>query len=171
MIVSRRPRPRHALAAAIAVLSLLAPAAASADGSEPFAVGSGVSGGMHIAFAAHGGPTPLQPVSGHFEAFGDVLPLSGTNPTAFHFGGPVTCLTVVGNRAGLFYPLAQATPSAFQGMGVFISLTDNGNPSHGNPPDQIGFVGPVPIPATLTCPPGPTPMNLDHGNITIHDGS
>ncbi len=165
---------KHMLvSAAVALAVLITTATAGADGSGPFAVGAGVSGGMHFAFAAHGGASPLEPVSGHFEAFGNALPLSGggKNPTAFHFAGPVTCLTVTGNHATLFYPIEHATPSTFQGKGVLIYLTDNGNPGPGNEPDQIGFT----LTPTSTTPPSCPILplatsNLDHGNITIHDG-
>jgi len=37
---------------------------------------------MHFAFAAHGGASPLEPVSGHFEAFGNAPLPGGENPTA-----------------------------------------------------------------------------------------
>jgi hypothetical protein len=146
--------------------ALSAPAGAAPSDS---AVGSGINPVGHVSFAAHGGPTPFAPVRGHFTAKGDIVPLGVDDVGDFHFEGPVTCLTVVGNRAGLYYPLKSADPPEFQGYGIFITLTDNGNPSSGVP-DQIGFTTPVPAPHDpLVCPPGPTPLELTRGNITIRD--
>lgn len=138
-------------------------------GPQDFAVGTGSSGESRVSFAAHGGPSPSEPVSGHFTAKGSLLEVGGMDIGAFMFEGPVTCLQVTGNRAGLFYPIRNADPKAFEGSGVFITVEDNGNPS-GDTPDRLGFVGPVPLPADpISCPPGPTPMDLDEGNITVHD--
>ena len=158
-------------------LLMLFPAAASAShagsgaGGRDFAVGTGANQIGRVSFAAHGGPSPFEPVTGHFTAKGQLAELpDATEVGAFRFEGPVTCLTVVGNRAGLFYPIKNAEPDTFEGHGVFIFLEDNGHPGRGATPDRIGFVGPVPLPVNpVACPPGPTPFALEQGNVIVHD--
>ncbi len=135
-----------------------------------FAVGTGLNEIGRVSFAAEGGPSPAEPVTGHFHARG-VFPVTGE----FDLEGPVTCLTVVGNpagsdEAGLFYPVRD--PDPMEPQGVFIFLRDNGNPARGDQPDQIGFI-PTTITETQFCPPAPPAeiFDLDEGNITIHDGA
>jgi hypothetical protein len=165
---------RIAITAALALLAWLAlPAgglASHTDGPgqgspRDFVVGTGVNEIGRVSFAGHGGPSPLEPVTGHFHAKG-ATPLG-----PFNIEGPITCLTVFMNEAGLFYPVRDPERPA-EPDGVFVFLRDNGNPASGDPPDQIGFIptpGPIPIP--LGCPPVP-PLEifeLEHGNVTIHD--
>ena len=143
--------------------------ASPGGGAEDYAVGTGQNQIARVSFAAHGGPSPLQPARGHFMAKGTLAELGETEVGPFHFLGPVTCLTVVGNRAGLYYPLEKSDPPEFEGQGVFIFLEDNGNPGTGSP-DRIGFVGPVPAPHDpVVCPPGPTPLEFRHGNVEVRD--
>src|ERR671914_177985 len=120
--------------AATAVLSLVGALALAAGASashqtgagqgspRDFAVGSGMSEIGRVSFAAHGGPSPLEPVAGHFHAKGE---FPGTGE--FNLQGPVTCLMVAGNEAGLFYPVRDPDPN--EPHGVFIFLRDNGNPA------------------------------------------
>lgn len=171
---SMRNVKRTAIMTLLLVLAVptaaLATHSESRAGGHDFAVGTGLNEIGRVSFAAHGGPSPLAPVTGHFTAKGSLAELGSMEAGAFRFLGPVTCLTVVGNRAGLFYPIENAEPSAFEGQGVFISLEDNGNPGNGGEPDRIGFVGPVPVPRDpLVCPPGPAPLGLEKGNVTVHD--
>ena len=137
--------------------------------AEDYAVGTGQNQIARVSFAAHGGPSPLEPARGHFMAKGSLVDLGSIEAGPFHFLGPVTCLTVVGNRAGLYYPLEKSDPPEFEGQGVFIFLEDNGEPGTGAP-DRVGFVGPVPAPSDpVVCPPGPTPLEFRHGNVTVRD--
>lgn len=136
--------------------------------SRDFAVGTGQNEIGRVSFAAHGGPSPLEPVTSHFHAKG-VFPVTGE----FNIDGPVTCLTVFDNEAGLFYPVRDPEPTS-EPNGVFVWLRDNGNPASGDPPDQIGFAptfGPISEPPL--CPVAP-PLSgiaeIEHGNFTIHDG-
>jgi hypothetical protein len=164
---------RIAITAAALLAWLVIPTGAFASHSEgqgqgserDFAVGTGMNEIGRVSFAGHGGPFP-EPVSGHFHAKG-VTPLG-----PFNIDGPITCLTVFGNEAGLFYPVKNPEPPA-EPDGVFVFLRDNGNPASGDPPDQIGFIPtPGPIPVPLGCPPVP-PLEifeLERGNVTIHDG-
>lgn len=165
-----------ATAATLAALLVLAGAASAShqenggQGSpRDFAIGTGLNEIGRVSFAAHGGPSPAEPVTGHFHAKGE---LPGTGE--FDLEGPVTCLTVVGNpagpdEAGLFYPVRD--PDPLEPEGVFIFLRDNGNPGGGDQPDQIGFI-PTTIRETAVCPPVPPAelFDLDRGNVTIHDG-
>ena len=166
-------RFRRTLVAVLVAGAVTAASTGAAVGDErgrsDFAVGSGVNQIGHVSFAAHGGPTPFEPVRGHFTAKGALAAIGEAEVGEFHFEGPVTCLTVVGKTAGLYYPLKNSNPPEFEGQGIFITLKDNGNPTSGVP-DEIGFVGPVPAPQEpLACPPGPTPVAFRSGNITIHD--
>lgn len=154
------------LAAAVA---LAVPCAAAARARD-YAVGTGQNEIGRVSFAAHGGPSPFEPVSGHFTAKGQLAEIGGAPVGQFKFLGPVTCLTVIGNRAGLFYPIENAEPSTFEGSGVLITVEDNGNPASGGVPDRIGFVGPLPAPVNpVLCPPGPTPVALEQGNVQVRD--
>ncbi len=144
-----------------------------------FAVGTGMSGDLRGSFAAHGGPSPFEPVSGHFRGKGELVDTGPPDkgPTAFKFEGPVTCLQVEGNRAGLIYPIKNADPDAFEGQAVYVFVEDNGNPSNGDPPDRVGFLPPQPLNDLLGllggCPADPTgilnPFPVEKGNITVHD--
>lgn len=175
--------------AAVALSSVLAvPGVAEASGGSPrdSAVGSGTVGGkssptgeQHVAFAAFGGPTTVDPltgaiggdpVTGHFRAGGDF----GSSPTAFQQEGPVTCLVVDGNRARLVYPNQQAKPEANEAFDTLIFLEDNGKAHNGQSPDRIGFalVPHSPSEQNSECVAplqSPTMMPLTQGDFTIHD--
>lgn len=162
------------------MLLLAAPTTALAShgdrsgGGRDFAVGTGLNQVGRVSFAAHGGRSPFAPitgpVTGHFTAKGMLAELGSMPIGAFRFAGPVTCLTVTGNRAGLFYPIDNAEPAAFEGQGVFITIEDNGSPANGGEPDRIGFIGPVPAPRNpLLCPPSAAPLDLESGNVTVHE--
>jgi hypothetical protein len=165
---------RIAMTAAAALLAWLALSsgtlASHSDGPgqgspRDFAVGTGEGSIGRVSFAAHGGPSPDEPVTGHFHAKGALL-LGEIGE--FDLEGPVTCLEVDGNQAGLFYPVRDPDPP--EPNGVFVYLEDNGNPASGDPPDKIGFV-----PSALGDPPPPrcpfvaTSLNVESGNFTIHD--
>jgi hypothetical protein len=60
-------------------------------GARDFAVGTGTNEIGRVSFAAHGGPSPGEPVTGHFHAKG-VFPGMGE----FNIDGPVSCLHVLG---------------------------------------------------------------------------
>jgi hypothetical protein len=155
----------RAAAACLTLFALLALVGAASASARDFADGTAQGDIGRVSFSAHGGPSPFEPVSGHFHAKGEVVPgVAGE----FDLEGPVTCLHVMGNRAGLFYPVRDPDPP--EPNGVFVFLEDNGESAGGDTPDMIGFV-PVagPIEEPLFCPPGPTPFELTHGNITIHD--
>ena len=183
--------------ALVAIASIPALASAShtggAGGPRDFAVGGGTTGTpsdptgvQHLDFAASGGPTtfdPLsgvggEPVAGHFRA-GGAFDQAGL--TAFQQEGPVTCLVVEDNRARLVYTNKQATPAeTLEPLEVLIFLEDNGPPTHGQPADRVGFVL-LPDETPDDDPPSeqdsecvaptvtPTMFTLQKGNFTIHD--
>jgi hypothetical protein len=158
--------------ALIALLAFAGGASAShqeGQGSpRDFAVGTGMNQIGRVSFAAHGGPPP-EPVTGHFHAKGEFPP-----GNEFNIEGPVTCLTVTGRDAGLFYPVRNPDRPG-EPDGVFIFLRDNGNTAQGDPRDEIGFLLAPPelIPVQPACPflPLVPRMPIDRGNFTIHDGS
>jgi hypothetical protein len=166
-------------------------------------------GSVHIAFAAHlGGPgfsgllpsgdellavsdfaaaaddvtqiTQLgESVSGHETALGD---LDGAGPLpSFRQHGPITCLTVIGNRASFFYEFKDADPPELEGGGIQVYVEDNGPPVNGQTVDGITFDPPIPgPPAGLPPLEGPTvcpPPRLagyvqgDSGNLIVHDAA
>lgn len=108
--------------------------------------------------------------TGTFEATGDVLgigPLAGSLGT-FHFVGPVTCLDVRGNRAGLIYPITEADGPLAQrakGQAVYVTIIDKGPDT----PTRIGFAGPAPLGDLTVCPPGLTTMSATSGRIVVTD--
>lgn len=194
-----------AASAAALCLSLALPGAATASHNgqsgppRDFAVGGGFTGSesndpmgaQHVGFAAHGGPTTFDlltgfggdPVTGEFRAGGEFLdPPGGNNEIGeFQQVGPVTCLVVEGTRARLVYPLKQAKPEANEVNEVLIFLEDNGRPEGGQPRDRIGFEI-LPDESPADDPPSeqdqecvapqqgsPVMSALRRGNFTIHD--
>ena len=113
--------------------------------------------------------------TGWFEADGDVakltapaltLPIGATG--VFHFEGPVTCLDIRGNRAGLIYPVTSASGPVGQfvkGLAVYITIVDGGP----GKPDKMGFVGPAPLGSLNVCPPLLTFLSSTFGDIVVTD--
>ncbi len=175
--------------AAIALSSMLAVsgvAAASGGSPRDSAVGAGTvgdksspTGEQHVAFAAFGGPSTVNPlmgiiggdpVTGHFRAGGDF----GSSLTAFQQEGPVTCLVVDGNRARLVYPNRQAKPETNEAFDTLIFLEDNGKAQNGKSRDRIGFSlvpdSPAEQDAGCVAPvQSPAMMPLTQGDFRIHD--
>jgi hypothetical protein len=171
---------------------------------------SNPSGGeAHIAFAAHlGGPgfSGLVPsgeellgfrdfgdaaasvadvaqvgeaATGHEVAKGD---LDGAGPLPpFMLNGPVTCLTVIGNRASFFYEFKHAEPSFLEGGGIQVYVEDNGRPGNGQVLDGTAFDSPIPGPGpglpplegpTVCPPPRLTGYDqMESGNLIVHDAT
>jgi hypothetical protein len=87
--------------------------------------------------------------------FTGTLTLSGN--AVGNFAGPVTCLSVVGNDVGLFYPITSSSPPGLEGLnaGVYIYMTVDGK---GNAV-MAGFL-PVPAKETNNCDPKPEMATL-----------
>lgn len=197
---------KRVLAATVvaASLTLTAPGLATASHEastgppRDFAVGGGFTGSesndpmgaQHVGFAAQGGPTTFDlltgfggdPVTGHFRAGGEFVDPSGGNNEVGEFQqvGPVTCLVVQGKTARLVYPLKQAKPEGNEANEVLIFLEDNGRPKPGQPRDRIGFAV-LPDETPDSDPPSeqddeciapaqsPLMSPLTKGNFTVHD--
>jgi hypothetical protein len=166
-----------------------------------------LGGSTHLAFAAHRGApgfSGLVPAGDDLLSFqgfedaaqavaqvdqsgegatGDVRAkgdLDGDGPLSpFKLEGPVTCLTVVGNRASIFYEFRHAEPSFLEGGGIQIFIEDNGPPVNGQSVDGSAFLPPIPGPppgappfeGPTVCPPPPTEGydQNDSGNFLVHD--
>jgi hypothetical protein len=57
------------------------------------------------------------------------------------FSGPVTCMSVSGNRAWIGGPVTASSDPAQVGMGAWWQVADNGTGRHPVVPDQTTFVG------------------------------
>jgi hypothetical protein len=118
-----RQRYVHALlAAAIGVVAAAAlgfPAAAGASSPAESATGNFYSGPFHIVFSAQRpAGAPASAASGSFTGQLTLGPI-----VVGYFQGPVTCLDVVGNRVGLFYPITSSSPPLANVLvrGVFVT--------------------------------------------------
>ena len=170
--------------------------------------GSNAAGGTtHIAFAAHSrapGFADLLPSGDDLLSFQDfagvaqaVAQISQTGPAPtgqvrakgdldgpgplppFALEGPVTCLTVIGNHASIFYDFKHAEPSFLEGGGIQIFIEDNGPPVNGHAVDGMAFLPPIPGPPAgappfqgpSVCPPPPVTgyQPIDTGNFIVHD--
>lgn len=123
-----------------------------------------------ISVNAHNIGTGTQ-ATGTFTSTGNLLP-GIPSPIgdlgAFRFSGPVTCLDIVGNRAGLIYPITTASgPVAGKatGLAIYVTLVDNGP----DKPPQLGFAGPAPIRNLHVCPPTVAFLTATFGRVTITD--
>jgi hypothetical protein len=103
--------------------------------------------------------SPATSAVGTFVAHFSLL---GAN--VFTLRGPVTCLDVEGDRAGLFYPITSSDPSLFAATksGVFIYLQ---NDSSGRA-EAIGFL-PVPFQTVKSCAPGLALLPVTSGSVTL----
>lgn len=158
--MSTRHRCMVGVAAASAALALLVPAgAASAAADRDSVSGKGSSAIANFEFEGFNqGTTPDSPSGGQWHA---------DNPL-IDFNGPITCLHVDGNRAGFIYPVEEgSSPEAAVGQSVLIWIEDNGDSG-----DKMGFFGPGPVEMFMDgCAPGPTPLDITEGGVTVHDAS
>lgn len=153
---------------AVAALLITAPLVGVSADNAPAVRGSAGNSIATITVDAHniGRGTAA---TGWFSATGSLLP-GVVQPAdqigAFHFEGPVTCLDIEGNRAGLIYPVQSATGTLAQhakGFAIYVTIVDNG-PGR---PTQVGFVGPAPVNDLHACPPTITFLTGTSGRIVI----
>ncbi|MGQ0466711.1 MAG: hypothetical protein ACT4QG_15470 [Sporichthyaceae bacterium] len=138
-------------------LALLPATTVHAAAARDEVSGKGVSPIAAFEFSGFNlGTTPDKPAGGQWQA---------TNPLV-DFKGPITCLHVDGNRAGFVYPIEQGSkPEAAVGQAVLIFIEDNGDSG-----DKMGFVGPAPASSFGSdCAPGPTPVAITEGGVTVRD--
>jgi predicted lipoprotein with Yx(FWY)xxD motif len=94
--------------------------------------------------------------------------LSLGKSTAGEFMGPVTCLDVVGNSAGLFYPVKKSSPALVAAipLGVLVTVTRTST----GQPLGVTFV-PVPETHVKSCAPmTPTVFPITSGTLTFTPG-
>jgi hypothetical protein len=148
-------------ALAIAVVTVPAVSAGAVTASPAESIVANVSSGpFHIMVtgsrAANSAPDTA---TGTFTAQASLGALS-----LFALHGPVTCLDIRGNSAGLFYPITSSSPSIFSKIdsGVFIYFRAAGK----GLPALVGFV-PVPIHSTKTCAPGAALLPVTSGSLSL----
>ena len=145
---------------ALASLTLVASAAAATT-SPAQGISANVSSGPFTiqVDAQRAAGAPAGSATGDFTAHGALgsLPL-------FTLRGPVTCLDVRGNRAGLFYPIRSSDPAVFAklGSGVFVYF----QVSASGKPQLLGFL-PVPRSSTTSCAPGLALFAVTAGTVVL----
>ncbi len=102
---------------------------------------------------------PPDSATGEFTAHISLGPLN-----VLTLQGPVTCLDVRGDQAGLFYPITSSSPAVFSdlhsGVFIYLSLSASGKPR------MTGFL-PVPLASTTSCPPGLALLPVTSGTATL----
>ncbi len=121
MLMSRnRTITTRLFAVLIAIVALTVLAGAARAAGAQTATGDFVSGAFHGKFSAHrAAGAPQTSASGTFTAMTTV----GSN-TVMTVSGPVTCLSIVGDRLGLFYPVTSSSPQVVSQLrgGVFLYI-------------------------------------------------
>lgn len=138
-VIHRNPL---AFGAAVAVLVLTAPTATAAKAPERDSLkGTGTTDIATVSIdASNQGATPETAAMGTFVAKGSGLDLAG----------PVTCLHVAGNSAGLIYRVDEgSSPAALVGRDVFVTILDGGKGKK----DKMGFLPPGTTPPGGGCSP------------------
>jgi hypothetical protein len=89
------------------------------------------------------------------------------------FSGPVTCLSVSGNRAWIGGPISESSDPTQVGMGAWWQIADNGAGRHPVIPDRTTFVGIGTMAQTLAyCATEPAPhfiFDVQLGGVRVED--
>lgn len=89
------------------------------------------------------------------------------------FSGPVTCLSVSGNRAWAGGPVTASSDPAQVGMGAWWQVADNGAGRHPVIPDRTTFAGIGTMAQTIAyCNDQPAPhhiFDVQLGGVTVED--
>lgn len=89
------------------------------------------------------------------------------------FSGPVTCLSVSGNRAWVGGPITESSDPTQVGMGAWWQVADNGTGRHPVIPDRTTFAGIGTIAQTLAyCASKPAPhfiFDVQLGGVDVDD--
>ena len=149
-------RIASAAAVTLACFALVPAGSASAGADRDSVKGSGNQGVADFRFAAFNNGETATSATGAWSAENQFI----------DFSGPITCLTVEGNRAGFIYPIDdESKPEAARGKAVLIWIEDNGATG-----DKMGFFGPAPLEElNFGCAPGPTPLDITGPGVTVHD--
>jgi hypothetical protein len=160
--IRRARTSRSLVAGALVAGALLGAGSASASTASPAESISGnfSSGPFTIQISAHrAAGAPATAATGSFTG---TLALGSLK--VGDFMGPVTCLDVEGNRAGLFYPVTSAYPSVIAavpfGVLVTVSRTSTGKPQ------GVTFL-PVPVTHVNSCAPLPTLLPITSGTLSF----
>lgn len=140
---------------AVVVLAVAVPAASASAAPAQMITADVASGPFHIVVeAARGANAAPDTATGDFTA---QTPL-------FTLHGPVTCLDIRGDSAGLFYPITASDPPVFAQLhsGVFIYF----RAAKGKVPALVGFV-PVPAHHVTSCQPGGALLPVTSGSLTL----
>ncbi|HLQ52651.1 MAG TPA: hypothetical protein VK162_00120, partial [Streptosporangiaceae bacterium] len=91
------------------------------------------------------------------------------------FSGPVTCLTVTGNRAWIGGPITESSDPTQVGMGAWWQVADNGTGRHPVIPDQTTFAGIGTLAQTQAyCDNAPAPhfiFDVQLGGVQVSEAS
>lgn len=139
----------------------------SASGNEPGSVRGTAGNFLATASVDAHNTGPGTAATGWFHASGNLLLFGSIG--SFDFQGPVTCLDIEGNRAGLIYPITEAQGPIAQyakGQAIYVTIVDNG-PTR---PSQIGFIGPAPLNDLTHCPPLATELSATFGRYYVNGG-
>jgi hypothetical protein len=89
------------------------------------------------------------------------------------FSGPVTCMSVSGNRAWVGGPVTASSDPTQVGQGAWWQVADNGTGRHPVVPDQTTFVGFGTMAQTIAyCDGEPAPhfiFDVQLGGVQVHD--
>jgi hypothetical protein len=87
------------------------------------------------------------------------------------FAGPVTCLTVMGNRAWIGGPITASSDPTQIGCGAWWQVADNGTGAHPVVPDRTTFAGIGSLADTQTyCDTAPEPhfiFDVQRGHLKV----
>ena len=84
--------------------------------------------------------------------------------------GPVICLNVVGNIAGIGVDISKTKKTNDAASGILVWVEDNGKKVHGQSPDEIRSMEIYTNQPPTTCPPiDPARMPLQKGDIKVVD--
>ena len=112
------------------------------------------------SFKFHGSNDSDDPfdASGYFKGVSPAGPL-------ITLEGPITCLTVDGDRAGFIYRIDHSsTPSPFTGMEVKVSIENGKDGGKG----KIGFGLAEPAGVQKSCEPGDASSDVNKCQVTVH---
>jgi hypothetical protein len=91
------------------------------------------------------------------------------------FSGPVTCLSVTGNRAWVGGPVTASSDPTQVGLGAWWQVADNGAGRHPVTPDRTTFAGIGTIAQTIAyCNDEPAPhfiFDVQLGGVSVEDFS
>jgi hypothetical protein len=160
-VIAARGRTRKGLLAAFCATAAFGAAAGSAQAAPTQrAVGNFVSGPFHAQFhATRAANAPATSAKGDFSATSSVGPLA-----LMTVGGPITCLDVVGNRVGLFYPITRSSPSLLSMLGSGVFLYAQIGPT--GQPQSVTFA-PVPFAKATSCAPLPALLPITSGTLSL----